>query len=110
MGSIRIWALIACPTPANSKRFLTSLSGVVGIDVIATASYLNVWIVAGRTTVLGNLKELVNDRGDIGMQVHRAHRVAHAHVQRIVDTASHSACNLPNGLRVPIRRRSWKAV
>lgn len=95
------------------ERFLSSLPGVVGNDVIAIASdlhYLNVWTAAGRTTVLGNLKDVVADLGDVGMQVHRSHWVAHAHVLRIVGTAGNSACILSNELRVPISRRRWKAV
>lgn len=97
----------------EGERFLSSLPGVVGSDVIAIASdlhYLNVWTVAGRTTVLGNLKDVVTDLGNIGMQVHRSHWVAHAHVRRIVGTSSNSACILSNELRVPISRRRWKAV
>lgn len=95
------------------ERFLSSLPGVVGNDVIAIASdlhYLNVWTVAGRTTVLGNLKDVGTDLRDIGMLVHRSHWVAHAHVRRIVGTASSSACILSNELRIPISRRRWKAV
>jgi hypothetical protein len=96
-----------------SQRFLASLPGVVGTDIIAIASdlhYLNVWTVAGRTTVLGNLRDVVKDLGDVGLQVHRSHWVAHAHVRRIVGTASDGACILSNELRVPISRRRWKDV
>lgn len=97
----------------RGERFLSSLPGIVGTDVVAVASdlhYLNVWTVAGRTTVLGNLRDVVADLGDVGMQVHRSHWVAHAHVRRIVGTASDAACILSNELRVPVSRRRWKAV
>lgn len=97
----------------STQRFLTTLPGVVGTDVIAVASdlhYLNVWTVAGRTTVLGNLKDVTADLGHIGMQVHRSHWVAHSHVRRITGNASNAACILSNELRVPISRRRWKAV
>ncbi|MFK8080649.1 MAG: LytTR family DNA-binding domain-containing protein [Granulosicoccus sp.] len=104
------------PTPqvdSRGERFLSSLPGIVGTDVVAVASdlhYLNVWTVAGRTTVLGKLKDVVDDLGDEGMQVHRSHWVSHAHVRRIVGTASDAACILSNELRVPVSRRRWKAV
>lgn len=104
------------PTPqinVKGERFLSSLPGIVGTDVIAVSSdlhYLNVWTLTGRTTVLGNLKDVVIDLGDAGMQVHRSHWVAHAHVRRIVGTASDAACILSNELRVPISRRRWKAI
>ena len=104
------------PTPEinhNSDRFLSSLPGIVGTDVVAVASdlhYLNVWTIAGRTTVLGNLRDVVADLGSMGMQVHRSHWVAHVHVRRIVGTAGDAACILSNELRVPISRRRWKAV
>ena len=122
--SIDITAATAVPTDAaphpstpqlnhRSQRFLSTLPGFVGTDVIAVASdlhYLNVWTVAGRTTVLGNLRDVVADLGDIGLQVHRSHWVAHAHVRRILGTASDGACILSNELRVPISRRRWKDV
>lgn len=96
-----------------ADRFLSSLPGVIGKDVIAVSSdlhYLNVWTVAGRTTVLGNLRDVVAELDDIGMQVHRSHWIAHAHVRRIVGTASSGACILSNELRIPISRRRWKDV
>jgi len=95
------------------QQFLLSLPGVVGTDVVAVSSdlhYLNVWTVAGRSTVLGNLRDVVTDLGDIGMQVHRSHWVAHAHVRRIVGTANNAACIMSNELRIPISRRKWKSV
>lgn len=97
----------------SAQRFLSTLPGVIGTDIVAVASdlhYLNVWTVAGRTTVFGNLRDVVADLGDAGMQVHRSHWVAHAHVRRIVGTAGDAACILSNELRVPISRRRWKAV
>lgn len=109
-------SIVNAPTPqvdVKGERFLSSLPGIVGTDVVAVASdlhYLNVWTVAGRTTVLGNLKDVVVDLGDVGMQVHRSHWVAHAHVRRIVGTVSDAACILSNELRVPVSRRRWKAV
>lgn len=98
---------------SQKQMFLQSLPGVVGTDVIAVSSdlhYLNVWTVAGRSTVLGNLRDVVNDLGDIGLQVHRSHWVAHAHVRRIIGSASNASCILSNELRIPISRRRWKSV
>ncbi|MEM7256902.1 MAG: LytTR family DNA-binding domain-containing protein [Pseudomonadota bacterium] len=98
--------------PAKQK-FLLSLPGVIGSDVVAVSSdlhYLNVWTVAGRSTVLGSLKDVVADLGELGMQVHRSHWVAHAHVRRVVGTASSAACILSNELRIPVSRRRWKSV
>ncbi len=65
---------------------------------------------AGRTTVLGNLRDVVSDLCDSGMQVHRSHWVSHAHVRRIVGTASNAACMMSNQLRIPVSRRRWKSV
>lgn len=98
---------------ADAGRFLSTLPGIIGEDVIAVSSdlhYLNVWTMAGRTTVLGNLRDVVKELGGIGMQVHRSHWIAHKHVQRIVGTSTNGACILSNELRVPISRRRWKAV
>lgn len=101
------------PAQEKKQKFLLSLPGVVGTDVVAVSSdlhYLNVWTVAGRSTVLGSLRDVVADLDDIGMQVHRSHWVAHAHVRRIVGTASNASCIMSNELRIPISRRRWKTV
>lgn len=98
---------------AQKQQYLSSLPGIVGTDIIAVSSdlhYLNVWTVEGRSTVLGNLRGVVDDLGEFGMQVHRSHWVAHAHVQRIVGNASKASCILTNELRIPISRRRWKSV
>lgn len=98
---------------AVHSPFLLSLPGIVGTDVVTIASdlhYLNVWTVAGRTTVLGNLRDVAAELGDQGMLVHRSHWVAHAHVRRIVGTANSAACLMSNELRIPVSRRRWKAV
>lgn len=97
----------------GSKRFLQSLPGFVGTDIVAVASdlhYLNVWTVAGRTTILGNMRDVVDELDEMGMQVHRSHWVAHAHVKRVLGNSSNAVCILSNELRVPISRRRWKAV
>lgn len=97
----------------EAQRFLNSLPGIVGKDIVAVASdlhYLNVWTVAGRTTVLGSLKEVSDELSDLGMQVHRSHWVAHAHVSRIVGNSSSASCIMSNELRIPVSRRRWKSV
>lgn len=111
------WALEANDIVETSdsdvtQKFLNSLPGVIGTDVIAVSSdlhYLNVWTVAGRTTVLGNLKDVAEELEPIGILVHRSHWVANAHVRRIVGTSNNAMCILSNELRVPISRRRWKA-
>lgn len=97
----------------DKHRFLSSLPGIVGKDIVAVASdlhYLNVWTVAGRTTVLGSLKDVSDELSNLGIQVHRSHWVAHAHVSRIVGNSSSAACIMSNELRIPISRRRWKSV
>lgn len=100
------------PASNAAQQFLNSLPGVIGTDVIAVSSdlhYLNVWTVAGRTTVLGNLKDVAEELEPIGLRVHRSHWVANAHVRRIVGTSNNAMCILSNELRIPISRRRWKA-
>jgi len=65
---------------------------------------------AGRSTVPGNLRDVVSDLGDHGMQVHRSHWVAHSHVRRILGTATTASCIMSNELRIPVSRRRWKSV
>ena len=102
--------------PAQAKAasvFLQSLPGIFGHDVIAVSSdlhYLNVFTLVGKTTVLGNLRDVASELQESGLQVHRSHWVAHKHVDRIINTGGQAACIMSNGLRVPISRRRWKAV
>jgi len=100
-------------TDSAQQKFLLNLPGIMGTDIVAVSSdlhYLNVWTVAGRTTVLGNLRDVIADLGELGMQVHRSHWVAHTHVRRIVGNAGNAACILSNELRIPVSRRKWKIV
>lgn len=97
----------------NKSAILNSLPGIVGKDIIAISSdlhYLNIWTQDGRATVLGNLKDAVNELGDAGMQIHRSHWVANAHVRRVVGSTSKAACILSNDLKVPVSRRRFKEV
>jgi len=97
----------------NKTAILNSLPGIVGNDIIAISSdlhYLNVWTQDGRATVLGSLKDAVNELGDAGMQIHRSHWVANAHVRRVVGSASKGACILSNDLKIPVSRRRFKEV
>lgn len=96
-----------------TNRFLQTLPGIFGKDIIAITSdlhYLNVFTLVGKTTVLGNLRDVVAELQDTGLQVHRSHWVAHKHVDRIVNSGGQPACIMSNGIRVPISRRRWKAV
>ncbi len=104
---------LAVETKQTEHTFLLCLPGIIGTDVIAVASdlhYLNVWTVAGRTTLLGNLRDVVEELDELGMQVHRSHWIANSHVRRVVGNASNAACIMSNELRVPVSRRRWKAV
>ncbi len=105
-------AAIRTAAPA-AQKFLLSLPGIIGTDVVAVSSdlhYLNVWTVAGRTTVLGSLRDVVAELGDRGIQVHRSHWVSHRHVRRVVGNSRDAACILSNDLRIPVSRRRWKEV
>jgi len=46
--------------------------------------YLNVWTIAGRTTVSGNLKNVCNKLKTLGMQIYHSHWVAHKYMGNIV--------------------------
>ena len=61
---------------AGQQKFLLSLPGVIGSDIVAVSSdlhYLNVWTVAGRTTVLGSLRDVASELADAGM--HARHHI-----------------------------------
>jgi hypothetical protein len=101
------------PEQPETTRFLQSLPGIFGRDIIAISSdlhYLHVFTLIGKTTVLGNLRDVAAELGNAGLQVHRSHWVAHSHVERIVNSGGQAACIMSNGIRVPVSRRRWKTV
>lgn len=101
----------AGPPPVPTT--LQSVPQVYGTDIIAISSdmhYLVVTTAIGKTTVLGNLKDAIEELGPRGIQVHRSHWIAHNHVARVIASDGRLTCLMSNGLRIPVSRRRNKSV
>ena len=95
------------------EQLYDSLPQVLGKDIVAISSdlhYLNVYTSLGKTLMLGSLKHYVDAFAERGVQVHRSHWVAKAHVERIHISSDRAYCLMSNGMKVPISRSSRKEV
>ncbi|MEM9603837.1 MAG: LytTR family DNA-binding domain-containing protein [Pseudomonadota bacterium] len=80
------------------------------VSISADLHYLQVVTTTGRFTVLGRLRDAVSELSDIGLQVHRSHWIADAHVERVIRQGSTTVCVLSTGDRVPVSRRRARDV
>jgi hypothetical protein len=86
----------------------TSLPSELGDDLIAVASelqYLRVWTTRGNALVLGSLQQVEDTEGPDGIRTHRSWWVNARHVVRTRAQGDGAACELSNGLEVPVSRR-----
>ncbi|MEM7376473.1 MAG: LytTR family DNA-binding domain-containing protein [Pseudomonadota bacterium] len=80
------------------------------VSISADLHYLQVVTTAGRFTVLGRLRDAVSELSEIGLQVHRSHWIADAHVDRVIRQRGSTVCVLSTGDRVPVSRRRAREV
>ncbi|MEM8997713.1 MAG: LytTR family DNA-binding domain-containing protein [Acidobacteriota bacterium] len=107
------------PAPGTANRpgdahredgFVDLLPAALGRDVAALSSqlhYLEVHTTRGRALVLYNLKDAVDELERVldGLQIHRSHWVADAHVRRLTRRSGGWICELNTGLELPVSRR-----
>ncbi|MEM1182877.1 MAG: LytTR family DNA-binding domain-containing protein [Acidobacteriota bacterium] len=96
--------------PSKADGLLEQLPVALGGDLIAMTSqlhYLEVHTARGRTLVLYNLRDAVAEVEAQfgGLQIHRSHWVADAHVRRLTRRSGGWICELSNGLELPVSRR-----
>jgi hypothetical protein len=95
------------------EQFFALIPRALGRDIIAVSSdmhYLHVHTTLGKCMVLGTIRDAASLLGDAGLQVHRSHWVAHAHVRRIRKRGSAWECVMTNDLRIPVSRRNRARV
>ncbi len=95
------------------EQFFALIPRALGQDIIAVSSdmhYLHVHTTLGKCMVLGTIRDAASLLGDAGLQVHRSHWVAHAHVRRIAKRGSAWECVMTNDLRIPVSRRNRARV
>ncbi len=85
-----------------------SLPSELGDELIAVGSelqYLRVWTARGSALVLGSLQQVEETEGPDGIRTHRSWWVNARHVVRTRLQGDGAACELSNGLEVPVSRR-----
>ena len=95
------------------EQFFALIPRALGQDIIAVSSdmhYLHVHTTLGKCMVLGTIRDVASSLEDAGLQVHRSHWVAHAHVRRIAKRGSAWECVMTNDLRIPVSRRNRSKV
>ena len=99
-------------TPRQA-RFHDRLSRGVSRDIICLEMddhYVNVHTTSGSCLVLMRFADAVADLGDLGMQVHRSHWVAHRHMVATVRRDGRPLLRVTDGRNVPISRPYLPAV
>ena len=96
--------------PALTGGLLDQLPAALGRDLVALSSqlhYLEVLTDRGRMLVLYNLRDAVQELDGViaGLQIHRSHWVADAHVRRLVKRGSGWVCELTTAHELPVSRR-----
>jgi hypothetical protein len=101
-------------TTEQSSRFLQELRSRASGDLISISSelhYLRVATTDDEVMFLYNLKDAIEELPSIsGVQVHRSHWVASAHVRELRKTNGNTKCILSNGKSLPVSRRKLAEV
>jgi hypothetical protein len=95
-------------------RFLEELRRRTSGELISISSelhYVRVVTTDDEIMFLFNLKDALEELpSDAGVQIHRSHWVAKAHVRGITKRNGISECALSNGKRLPVSRRKYSEV
>ncbi|MEN7341441.1 MAG: LytTR family DNA-binding domain-containing protein [Pseudomonadota bacterium] len=118
---INLDALVGSPSTKSTtdesqqERSITlpfALPSAVGDNIVAISSdlhYLHVYTTKGKAMVLGSLSQAMDALGDEGIQIHRSHWIATAHVKRLKKTTKTWQVEMSNQMLFDIsrRKRSW---
>jgi len=91
----------------GSAWFFDRIPEALGRDVICitvSGHYLDVVTTVGSCLVLLPLGDAVAALGDLGMQVHRSHWVAHRHVLALVRQGQHMRLQVTGAREIPVSR------
>lgn len=100
------------PSPAAEPDFWTGVPKELGRDIIALSAelhYLRVYTVKGNALVLAPFGAAVEQMSD-GVQIHRSHWVALAHIASMERRGQGGICTLSSGLELPVSRSRWKEL
>lgn len=87
--------------------FFERLEPELGRDIVClrvSGHYLNVATTEGSCRVLLPLADAVSALGDLGMQVHRSHWVAHRHILGMVRRGHRTMLRVTEGREIPVSR------
>lgn len=95
-------------------RFIEELRARATGDLISISSelhYLRVITTDTEVMFLYNLRDAIAELpSNSGIQIHRSHWVARAHVKEIMKRNGNSECVLSNGNKLPVSRRKYSEV
>jgi len=95
-------------------RFLQELRSRNSGEIISISSelhYVRVVTTDSEVMFLYNLRDAIEElSADSGLQIHRSHWVARAHLKKIIKKNGSSECVLSNGKRLPVSRRKFAEV
>lgn len=106
--SVSTASLDSIKNGALTPSWRAALPSQLGNELIAVGSelqYLRVWTTRGSALILGSLQEVEESEGLTGVRVHRSWWVNAQHVVRVRNKSDGAACELSNGLEVPVSRR-----
>jgi hypothetical protein len=106
--SVSTASLASIKNGALAPSWRAALPSQLGNELIAVGSelqYLRVWTTRGSALILGSLQEGEESEGLTGVRVHRSWWVNAQHVVRVRNKSDGAACELSNGLEVPVSRR-----
>ena len=106
--SVSTASLASIKNGALTPSWRAALPSQLGNELIAVGSelqYLRVWTTRGSALILGSLQEVEESEGLTGVRVHRSWWVNAQHVVRVRNKSDGAACELSNGLEVPVSRR-----
>ena len=98
---------------ARPVRFLERLPQKLGRDVIylnVSGHYVNAVTTEGSGVILMRFADAVAELGDVGMQVHRSHWVAHRHVTGVFRRDERTMVRVTGGHELPVSRTYLTAV
>lgn len=110
LNATRLLRLPAPPTPAQpAPGFWAKVPPHLGRDLVALSAelhYLRVYTVQGEALILYAFGKAVQDQpAGRGVQIHRSHWVALAHVDRVERAGREGLCHLTGGRILPVSRR-----
>ncbi|MEO1154866.1 MAG: LytTR family DNA-binding domain-containing protein [Pseudomonadota bacterium] len=99
----------------GQPAFWDRVPSAIGRDLVALSAelhYVRVHTTKGEALVLFPFGQAVKqvEQSNAGLQIHRSHWVALAHVDEVRRIGQGGVCAMASGLELPVSRRHWKTL